>query len=131
MSARDLAAAIRKGIEMSRPTHERHGGRWIVRDEDGCFACVLGTAALAIGYPLQYSGDAIKMCKDVFGVDSKTLLEVHGKYETLKISREQCADWLDTLEPAQRQTFDSFMAAALVAVEVPMDSDTTASALHK
>lgn len=67
-----------------------------------------------------YQVSAKFLCADL------TLVKEISRQHWNGTPRLAIADWLDSLEPAQRQTFDDFLAATLKAVEVPMDSDTTA-----
>jgi uncharacterized protein (DUF169 family) len=93
----DLAEAIRRGCQVSKP---RHGeASHIYRD--GTYAtCVLGACALGLG-ELDESSIASRYfwLKEHFPI----LIEAEARFEGLgscrreEQTREQIADWLDTL----------------------------------
>lgn len=124
MNAKELAAAIRRG-------HTMIGESRICFLVGGC-GCALGAAWVGSGrtegerhslYVNGSSGFAKHM-----GVESNLALEVSHKH-FCGTPRLAIADWLETLEPAQRQTFEDFMRATMVAVEIP--TDTPSPIAHK
>ena len=105
MKYRELAAAIRKGAKMGPQTFNTFG--------DGIGSCALGAIALSRGWVSGYFG-----VYDHLGDISMELRgEISVKNDCDNLTREQIADWLDSLEPRisdeayTRQFIDGVMAS--------------------
>lgn len=117
MSPRELAAAIRKGHTMVGEAKE-----WPAVANYP--TCALGAALYGAGKTVQEFLDAFFASKSdgrhamakVFGISHDLAFKISVKHSGGE-ERLAIADWLDTLEPAHRQTFGSFMAATLKHVE--------------
>lgn len=120
MTPRELAAAIRKGAAM------RPQGKYNYF-ADGK-SCAIGAALEAVGVPYQdtsgplYSNQILGFFpNDKLQITDTLWTGVMDKNDS-GMTREDIADWLDTLEPetkpADKQTFDAFMKAVMLPVDV-------------
>jgi hypothetical protein len=121
MTPREMATAMRKGAAL-RPQARvmgPHETEW----NDG--TCALGALYEgASGEYLGICGDPNWLLRN--GVSEDLMHEIWTKNDYECMTREQIADWLDTLDvskPKDAQTFAEFMAVTMV--PVPMDSSTT------
>lgn len=121
MSPRELATAIRKGGEMITPTIAYYDPI----NKSGCVLCALAVGI--IGSPeamwkkrvaFNSGGNYVQFVAETANIAVSMALKIERHFFGCSDDGyEPVADWLDTLEPAHRQTFDSFMAATLKHVE--------------
>lgn len=114
MKPRELAAAIRKGAAMRPQGFGPGSGRMHKGD-----SCAPQAAAEAVtGQRLMYVGE----CCAALGIKETLAHEIWTKNDVDRMTREQIANWLDTLEPetkpADKQSFDAFMATVMQPVDV-------------
>lgn len=113
MDAKQLAAAIRKG-------HTMIGETTNLFLKNGC-GCALGAAWVGSGKTEKERFALGVAASPEFarhmGIETQLASEISRKHFR-GMPRLAIADWLDTLEPTQRQTFDSFLAATLKSVEL-------------
>lgn len=120
MTPRELAAAIRKGAMLVVENNMTHCG------------CALGTAFWGVyGHSVLRENPPLRDMKwlhflaDKLGLEFSFADEIEKKHLS-GISRLAIADWLDTLEPetkpadqpADKQSFDAFMATVMKPVPV-------------
>lgn len=127
MNARELAAAIRKGHTMIGESNA-----WPVSTINGkqCATCALGAALYGLGMNAddfdrvwEKSMDGEEASSVIFGISLELASEISTKHIN-GMPRLEIADWLDTLEPAQRQTFENFMQATLKSVDTEATNET-------
>lgn len=112
-----LSEAVRLGAMQVAPTIDRHK----VFERDGedaiCGACVLGTAAVAIGivrngwygqaidgtglFIDQFPIGAVRVPSPHHGISNTLAYVASSLYESYGWTREQVADWVETIEAAQ------------------------------
>lgn len=121
MTPKELATAIRRGHTMIGETKLDY-----LRGDCGC---ALGAAAVGCGKQSEFIANMAnaagaegyaKQLAPVLGISTNLFVYISNKHIS-GTPRLAIADWLDTLDvskPKDAQTFDAFMKAAMVPVDV-------------